>query len=302
MSIYTEAQKVDRFNVFTDEVLIHKSNTTADIYTKNYIKLITALNKPLINNTDDKIIETIDGMDLKPSSKRQLVNFVIVYLKWSKTHDISKLDTYRSNLFKQEEKTLTTRKKITLSTLPKIKDFKAYTNKLYDDKKYQEFIINYLLMNYNVRNMDLDLQFILERVGIDNNDNYLHISKNGVYYIRNKYKTFNIYGTKEYKITNKKFVDAVKTYYINRREEMGNKPVYLLSTQLGDRIHPTSMGKYIFTRTFNKLTESKINDMMVSQIKSFKDIKKLKQIGDRRGTDIKTLIKYYNLNVPVEDV
>ena len=130
----------------------------------------------------------------------------------------------------------------------------------------------------------------------------LHISKNGVYYIRNKYKTFNIYGTKEYKITNKKFVDAVKTYYINRREDIGNKPVYLLSTQLGDRIHPTSMGKYIFTRTFNKLTESKINDMMVSQIKSFKDIKKLKQIGDRRGTDIKTLIKYYNLNVPVEDV
>ena len=302
MSIYTEAQKVDRFNVFTDEVLIHKSNTTADIYTKNYIKLITALNKPLINNTDDKIIETIDGMDLKPSSKRQLVNFVIVYLKWSKTHDISKLDTYRSNLFKQEEKTLSTRKNITLSTLPKIKDFKAYTNKLYDDKKYQEFIINYLLMNYNVRNMDLDLVFILERVGIDNNDNYLHISKNGVYYIRNKYKTFNIYGTKEYKITNKKFVDAVKTYYINRREDIGNKPVYLLSTQLGDRIHPTSMGKYIFTRTFNKLTESKINDMMVSQIKSFKDIKKLKQIGDRRGTDIKTLIKYYNLNVPVEDV
>ena len=118
MSIYTEAQKVDKFNDFTNEVLINKSNTTADIYTKNYIKLITALNKPLINNTDDKIIETIDGMDLKPSSKRQLVNFVIVYLKWSKTHDISKLDTYRSNLFKQEEKTLSTRKKITLSTLP----------------------------------------------------------------------------------------------------------------------------------------------------------------------------------------
>jgi len=41
---------------------------------------------------------------------------------------------------------------------------------------------------------------------------------------------------------------------------------------------------------------------MVSQIKSFKDIKKLKQIGERRGTDIKTLIKYYNLNVNVEDV
>ena len=68
------------------------------------------------------------------------------------------------------------------------------------------------------------------------------------------------------------------------------------------RLQDDSIAKAIQRATFKNLTESQYNDVIVTSIKDFKDIGKLKKIGERRGTDIKTLIKYYNLNVPVEDI
>ena len=305
---------MDNINDFKEQVLEQKSISTKKIYLNNYNTLIRLLNKPLVASTELEMIDTINNMDNKPSTKRQLMNFLIVYLNWfNSTSSLPKEEHFnvgiikeaRDAVWKMEEKSLTQRKKITLDKIPaKITQLKNYLKDVYEKEEWLKYIINYLLINYHVRNQDLNLMIVvgLHYHQLNPNDNYLNIKNNGVEYIRNNYKTHRIYGTKTYTIRDKKFINAVNQYIMyfkNKYPTMNSFP--LLQRNLS-RLQDDSITKAIQRATFKNLTESQYNDVIVTSIKDFKDIGKLKKIGERRGTDIKTLIKYYNLNVPVEDI
>ena len=305
---------MDNINDFKEQVLEQKSISTKKIYLNNYNTMIRLLNKPLVASTELEMIDTINNMDNKPSTKRQLMNFLIVYLNWfNDTSSLPKEEHFnvgiikeaRDAVWKMEEKSLTQRKKITLDKIPaKITQLKNYLKDVYEKEEWLKYIINYLLINYHVRNQDLNLMIVvgLHYHQLNPNDNYLNIKNNGVEYIRNNYKTHMIYGTKTYTIRDKKFINAVNQYIMyfkNKYPTMNSFP--LLQRNLS-RLQDDSIAKAIQRATFKNLTESQYNDVIVTSIKDFKDIGKLKKIGERRGTDIKTLIKYYNLNVPVEDI
>ena len=305
---------MDNIKDFKEQVLEQKSISTKKIYLNNYNTLIRLLNKPLVASTELEMIDTINNMDNKPSTKRQLMNFLIVYLNWfNDTSSLPKEEHFnvgiikeaRDAVWKMEEKSLTQRKKITLDKIPaKITQLKNYLKDVYEKEEWLKYIINYLLINYHVRNQDLNLMIVvgLHYHQLNPNDNYLNIKNNGVEYIRNNYKTHRIYGTKTYTIRDKKFINAVNQYIMyfkNKYPTMNSFP--LLQRNLS-RLQDDSIAKAIQRATFKNLTESQYNDVIVTSIKDFKDIGKLKKIGERRGTDIKTLIKYYNLNVPVEDI
>ena len=305
---------MDNINDFKEQVLKQKSISTKKIYLNNYNTMIRLLNKPLVASTELEMIDTINNMDNKPSTKRQLMNFLIVYLNWfNDTSSLPKEEHFnvgiikeaRDAVWKMEEKSLTQRKKITLDKIPaKITQLKNYLKDVYEKEEWLKYIINYLLINYHVRNQDLNLMIVvgLHYHQLNPNDNYLNIKNNGVEYIRNNYKTHRIYGTKTYTIRDKKFINAVNQYIMyfkNKYPTMNSFP--LLQRNLS-RLQDDSIAKAIQRATFKNLTESQYNDVIVTSIKDFKDIGKLKKIGERRGTDIKTLIKYYNLNVPVEDI
>ena len=305
---------MDNINDFKEQVLEQKSISTKKIYLNNYNTMIRLLNKPLVASTELEMIDIINSMDNKPSTKRQLMNFLIVYLNWfNDTSSLPKEEHFnvgiikeaRDAVWKMEEKSLTQRKKITLDKIPaKITQLKNYLKDVYEKEEWLKYIINYLLINYHVRNQDLNLMIVvgLHYHQLNPNDNYLNIKNNGVEYIRNNYKTHRIYGTKTYTIRDKKFINAVNQYIMyfkNKYPTMNSFP--LLQRNLS-RLQDDSIAKAIQRATFKNLTESQYNDVIVTSIKDFKDIGKLKKIGERRGTDIKTLIKYYNLNVPVEDI
>ena len=305
---------MDNIKDFKEQVLEQKSISTKKIYLNNYNTLIRLLNKPLVASTELEMIDIINSMDNKPSTKRQLMNFLIVYLNWfNDTSSLPKEEHFnvgiikeaRDAVWKMEEKSLTQRKKITLDKIPaKITQLKNYLKDVYEKEEWLKYIINYLLINYHVRNQDLNLMIVvgLHYHQLNPNDNYLNIKNNGVEYIRNNYKTHRIYGTKTYTIRDKKFINAVNQYIMyfkNKYPTMNSFP--LLQRNLS-RLQDDSIAKAIQRATFKNLTESQYNDVIVTSIKDFKDIGKLKKIGERRGTDIKTLIKYYNLNVPVEDI
>ena len=305
---------MDNIKDFKEQVLEQKSISTKKIYLNNYNTMIRLLNKPLVASTELEMIDIINSMDNKPSTKRQLMNFLIVYLNWfNSTSSLPKEEHFnvgiikeaRDAVWKMEEKSLTQRKKITLDKIPaKITQLKNYLKDVYEKEEWLKYIINYLLINYHVRNQDLNLMIVvgLHYHQLNPNDNYLNIKNNGVEYIRNNYKTHRIYGTKTYTIRDKKFINAVNQYIMyfkNKYPTMNSFP--LLQRNLS-RLQDDSIAKAIQRATFKNLTESQYNDVIVTSIKDFKDIGKLKKIGERRGTDIKTLIKYYNLNVPVEDI
>jgi len=93
--------------------------------------------------------------------------------------------------------------------LPDI-DFKQMLSKYYKDKDYKNFVILYLLTNYNTRNQDLVLRVVKDETELNQNENFIFIRDKDVVYIRNDYKTKERYGTKRNIIKPKKFFNAVQ--------------------------------------------------------------------------------------------
>ncbi len=83
-------------------------------------------------------------------------------------------------------------------------------NGYYRDKQYKNFVILYLLLNYNTRNQDLVLRVVKDETELNQKENFLLIREKDVVYIRNDYKTKDRYGTKRDIIKAKKVFNSVQ--------------------------------------------------------------------------------------------
>ena len=133
-------------------------------------------------------------------------------------------------------------------------------------------------MNYNVRNEDLHFKLITrKKEAKDTNFNYIWLSPRKVEYIRNVYKTANHNGQKLYIIDDKPFMSAVRRLIKDNWESpsMDQMPFLIKKATL--------MG----------IGEGKYNKIIVNHFRN--DINMLKQISERRGTSITTLLDSYDI-------
>ena len=211
-----------------------------------------------------------------------------------KHRDLIRMEMRDSRWKKKEEK---------LDTLPPIKSLTKYLNRLYSNNEYQSYIINYLLINYNVRNLDLDLIVTddmkeYHNLGKKGDENVLFVGKNNaVYYYRNNYKTVKTYGPKAIRLSSVKLANSIKGY-MAQQQAITNGDIYLLSLKNGDRSGRDSLSHYITKFTMDGLTESDIMKIIVTgKVKTIDDYNKLEKISKNRGTAIETLIEEYNLHI-----
>ena len=166
-------------------------------------------------------------------------------------------------------------------TLPSMSQLQQFNLENYKDRKYRAFIINYLLLNYGVRNKDLNLIITRISKNLDKTKNYLVVRKNTINYIRNDYKTKNVYNSKKNVIKSLRLLEAAE-------ELLGDKEnVPLLQNTI-------NLGQEIQKYTYNNLLEGDIFKIVVSSKKSLKDVERL---TDKRGSSIKAVLNNYNLNV-----
>ena len=144
-------------------------------------------------------------------------------------------------------------------------------------------------MNCNVRNMDLVAK-IITKAGqlkkIKEDENYLHIKKNQVTFVRRNYKTAKTYGEKRDddcvgKNEKTKFVKALRTI-LNLSGDNNLIPQNYVDGNLAD---------YIIRQT-NGLGETKLLKMSLKAKNSLADASR---IGVKRGTNLNTLHQNYNL-------
>ncbi len=173
-------------------------------------------------------------------------------------------------------------KKIVSKTenLPTIAQLREHLEGLFLEDKYREYIINYLLINYCVRNKDVDVTVTTDISNI--NDNELIICHDKVIYVRRNYKTFETYGAKEILINDVRFLYACREYIGKKTSR------YLLETPKGTKIEDSGLSKYVSSRTFNKIGEGRIFKVMIRKIG-----KELEELCESRGTDIRTMMEYY---------
>lgn len=195
-----------------------------------------------------------------------------------------KLDVLNNKRKGQEEKN--SKSKIDTIGLT-TKDLHSKLREIEDPQKY---IINYLVVKLNVRNQDLNLVFKQPDEVVEKNENYLILDNEPVVrYIRQNYKTADVYGKKVWRISNKKFYDSVKTLMKQ------GKRFLLHNNNNNKRVPQNSQNRYIQDRTIERLGTNTITKIITSEVIKNNDIDKLKDISKKRGSNYRQLISNYNV-------
>ena len=154
--------------------------------------------------------------------------------------------------------------------LPSIKDLKRKMNQYLKDEKYKEYVVMYLLLNFQTRNMDLVARVIDDIDEVDDKNNWLLIRDNDVVYYRSDYKTADKYGTKKHIIRSKPFHRAV--------------------SNLTDVLTPSSH----IHRTVKDIAGYTESTLMKANVFENNNINALSKISKNRGTALITIDKSYN--------
>ena len=283
--------ELDKFK----ETFSNKSKVTQGVYTSNYKKLREMLGDvDIASVSQKKVIETAMTIDNR-NTQQSLIN--IAYLiRRNEGLAIQELEAFRKkNQSFLKDKIYETNTAL-VDKLPSYDELVNFIDGLLKDQKYTQYVINYLLLHCQVRNADLNFNFVqYKRDTKDESKNYLWFSAKTktAHYIRNVYKTAKIvkpdgsitgYGQKVIKITDPAFIKVMKI--LVKYEKQENKPIVFFPNLETIAYHVKKM-------TFQGLGETLIFKIVVNRFRS--DPNMLKQISYNRGTDINTILESYDL-------
>ena len=256
-----------------------KSALTQKQYRLQYNKLHKLLGKDIRDSSEEFIIKTIDEIT-NANTLQATLNIAIMVRKMEEL-GIDKLIKRRD---KTKDKINVDRREknvILDATLPSYDDLIQYMEHLYTIKRYEDFIINYLLIFFNTRNQDLSFKIVSKNADAkDKQFNYLIVSHAGkITFVRNNYKTADTYGTKVNSIEDDKFkvaARAMKKEYLN-----------------DFMIKPEEIQYKVRKATLDKIGEANYNKIVVNHFRE--DFDKLATISKNRGTNLETIKEYYDI-------
>tara|TARA_R110000751_G_scaffold306197_1_gene424088 strand:- start:223 stop:1059 length:837 start_codon:yes stop_codon:yes gene_type:complete len=261
-----------------------KSTATQKQYRIQYNKLYKLLDKPVNETSENKILEIVKEQS-NVNNQQALLNIGLVVRKLYGL-SVKKLEDFRE----KNKKTITAdikKKNVELKeTLPSYDDLIQYTEILWESSEWTDYIINYLLINYQVRNEDLDFTIIKRKKDAnDTTKNYMWLQSGKVTYIRNRYKTDKTYGKKVNVITNKQFITAIRRVLGCQDSEL----------KCGIFIpNKSSIAYYIIKATYKQLGEGKYVKIIINHFR--KNLDKLKEISENRGTSLNEILKSYDID------
>jgi len=283
--------ELDKFR----ETFANKSKITQGVYNSNYKKLRDLLGDvDIASVSQKKVIEIAETFDNR-NTQQSLIN--IAYLiRRNEGLAINELEAFRKkNQSFLKDKIYETNTAL-VDKLPSYDELVNFIDGLLKDQKYTQYVINYLLLHCQVRNADLNFDFVqYKRDTKDTSKNYLWFSAKTktAHYIRNVYKTAKIvkpdgeitgYGQKIIKITDPAFIKVMKILVNYQKKE--NKPVVFFTNLETIAYHVKKM-------TYKNLGETLIFKIVVNHFRS--DPNMLKQISYNRGTDINTILESYDV-------
>ena len=231
-----------------------------------------------VNETaQDKIIKNINQIDNKPNSRLNMLNVAIV-LKQAHNKPFDLLLKQRETYQLENKLDTEIKNEVLVETLPTIKELKNHLQTLFNEHKWVEFIVNYLIINLNTRNSDLYLTITSNKKN-ELNDNYLVIRSKDIQFVRNIYKTADTYNQKKNVITDKQFNFVVK--------QLGERA--LIQNKTGDRVALDKIGTYIKRLTYNELGEIAIFKAIVKEA----GLNNIGKLGKNRGTNTDTILENY---------
>jgi hypothetical protein len=270
-----------------------KSKVTQGVYDSMYRKLRALLqDEDIASASQRRVIEVAESVDNR-NTQQALINIAYLIRK-KEGMAIIELETFRKKNQKLLEEKLFEANDNLIKKLPSYDTLVDYTNGLLKAKKYIQYVINYLLVYYQVRNADLVFDFVLLKKDTkDDTKNYMwyNARMKRVHYIRNVYKTAKIvkpdgtttgYGQKINIIDDPVFVKVLRI--LAKEQRKADKPTVFI---------PNSDNYHIKKVTYEGLGEGNIFKIVVNKFRT--DPNMLKQISHNRGTDINTILTSYDI-------
>jgi len=265
-----------------------KAKNTIRTYISNYNRLRKSFDKDIVDIPNTELIEHISKQD-SSNTKNGFIT-VAIQVKRMNNRDITDLTDYRESQKVSLSTEIKKKNAALQEILPDYSDLVEYTERLFDTGDHTGFVINYLLLNYNVRNLDLDFKILTKlNEATDDQTNYMVIMPNKVMYIRNRYKTKETYGTKTHKITDEKFTFAIKKIYQMMKKSDSDEYINPIIP------NPGTISYRIQSLTYKSLGEGAYVKICINHFRN--DVDALQRISENRGTSLATLLTDYNIQV-----
>ena len=276
------------------EFIKDKSANTIKSYKQQYNKLKKIVDKEMeqsveIQNVSEKNILEFVNNENNLNSQQALLNIAIMIRKMNKS-PTSKLEKQREdNKQKLQGFVKEKNEKLKSNGLPTYQDLLDYLAFLYNSERWTDFIINYLLIYFNTRNMDLNFELVSFKRDIKANPdiNYLWYSKRAkkATLYRRDYKTVGKYGMKQNIITDPKFLNAIKQIFECRKKGEGCG-VFIPNKE--------NVGYYIQKATLDNLGEGTYVKIIINHFRN--NLDKLSEISKNRGTSLEILKESYDID------
>lgn len=264
-----------------------KTDNTQKSYLTQYKKLYKLLGKPIGESSQKKVIEVIMDNIANINGQQALYNVAILIRRMNHL-STSELESHRERNKKSIVAHVKEKNAELSESLPTYDDLLEFMEYLYNKTDYLGFVINYLLINYHVRNEDINAIIVDKKREVDkeSDNNYIWLAPQKVVFIRQNYKTSDKYGTKEHTINDKRFMTAIR--------KVKEKAV---SNGMEPRLVPDDKqtGYYIQKHTLKQLGEGKYVKIIINHYRD--EIDKLKEIGMNRGTSYATLLSNYDIEM-----
>jgi len=276
------------FDLFV-KAIADKSANTIKNYKTAYKKLMSIIGggegSNIATTDEKKIVKKIREKEKNRNTQQSLINIAIMVKRMNDKKDIEKLIEAREDNKKMIIKMVQAKNVSLQSSLPSYDEIQEYTDMLYEKGEWTDFIINFLLINYQVRNQDLVFDIVrFKRDTQDTDKNFMWLSNKKVVYSRNNYKTADTYGKKVITITDPKFVVAMKRTLSHQKYDE-EKGVFIPTI--------SQVGYYIKKATLKQIGEGAYMKIVVNKFRN--NIDKIKEISENRGTDINTILTNYDI-------
>ena len=244
-----------------------KSKYTISSYKNAHRRLTDYLGVPIKETVQKDIIEAINEIANNPNTKASLLNCGIVFYNLSEL-DNKTLLKYKQTVTDEINKHRVEKGNVKSLTLPSKEDLDMILKTLFNEERWGDYIILWLMINFNTRNADVNVEIVtsIHATKKDKKKNYLVKRKEDFVYIRNCYKTCRTYGQKKHYFKSIHMDRAVK-YFMN--EMPPSMPCHLIHNN-GEPLSDTSLTNKIKFIT-GGLTESDINKIQITAIEDFAD-------------------------------
>ena len=265
--------------------------TSKTQYRNVYKRWLEVSDRQIKDCSEDSVINILGKIECASNTKNTVVSAILMIRKFHNL-PIQKIQKWRDTKLRVLiDQSKVAADKITAEMLPTYNELNNYIKKLYKEKQWLPYIINFMLVKYCVRNIDLNCfitqdKTMMQRAGNNDKNNMFYISPTYVVYIRRDYKTFDTYGEKRIAIRSTPFRNALLNF-------LDDKPDGWLFGA-GDKIMTQpSISNYIMQYSYGGLGEGRIAKAVLSYYAAKGDINSIRRISKSRGTNLETLIDYY---------